>query len=57
MPIDALVQKWPHTKPLALMLRESQNAEFIQSGIIPPAFTCFDSITNPRLILHVGTTV
>ena len=57
VPIDALVQKWPHSKPLGLLLRETQNAEFIQSGVIPPAFTCFGLVTNPRLILHVGTTV
>ncbi len=58
-PIDQLVEKWDRSKPLALFLWEGSaySAEFVKSGVVPPSFTCYDSVSNPRLILEVGITV
>jgi hypothetical protein len=58
-PIDQPVEKWNRAKPLALFLWEGPDysAEQVKSGVVPPSFTCYDSISNPRLILEVGITV
>jgi hypothetical protein len=57
IPIDEIVQKWPRKKPFAVLLQENQRAEDFQGGQPAGLSPCFGQLTNPRLILKVGTTV
>ena len=60
-PIDKLVESWNRAKPLALFLWEGSasvgDAAQVKDDVVPDSFTCYDVISNPRLILKVGITV
>ena len=60
-PISQLVERWNRATPLALFLWEGSasvgDAEQVKDDVVPDSFTCYDQVSNPRLILKVGITV
>jgi hypothetical protein len=54
--VDAFTRGWPTSKRLTFFLDSRESAEFDQSGLENPAWSCRGYVNNVRLVLNISIT-